>query len=82
MTPITAIFKLDVYISMTASDNSVINWTMKLIFTIKMLKHYILNLHSKAAINIGGNRIYRFTIYALLSSRYRLLVRSIDIYTK
>ena len=38
---------------MTASDNSVINQTMKLIFAIKILKHSILKSHPKGAINIS-----------------------------
>ena len=58
----TAIFK-GVFISMTASDNSIINQTMKLIFAIKILKHFILKFHPKGAINIGENKIYVFTIF-------------------
>ena len=48
---------------MTASDNSVINQTMKLIFAIKKLKHSILKFHPKGAINIGKSMIYGFTIF-------------------
>ena len=59
----TAVFK-GVYISMTASDNSVINKTMKHIFAIKKLKQFILKLHPKGAINIGKNIIYGLTIFS------------------
>ena len=48
---------------MTASDNSVINYTMKLSFVIKLLKQSILKFHSKGAINISKNIIYGSTIY-------------------
>ena len=48
---------------MTASDNSIINQTLKLIFAIKILKHFILKFHPKGAINIGENKIYVFTIF-------------------
>ena len=48
---------------MTASDNSVINYTMKLSFPIKLLKQSILKFHSKGAINISKNIIYGSTIY-------------------
>ena len=53
----------DVYISMTASDNSVINQRMKLIFAIKILKHSFLKFHPKGAINISKNIIFGFTIF-------------------
>ena len=48
---------------MTASDNSVIDQTMKLISAIKILKHYILKFHPKGAINIDKNIIYGFIIF-------------------
>ena len=38
---------------MTASDISVINQTMKLIFAIKILKHFISKSRPEAAINIS-----------------------------
>ena len=53
----------DVYISMTASDNSVINQRMKLIFAIKILKYSFLKFHPKGAINISKNIIFGFTIF-------------------
>ena len=53
----------DVYISMTASDNSVINQRMKLIFAIKILKYSFLKFHPKGAINITKNIIFGFTIF-------------------
>ena len=43
---------------MAVSDNSIINQTMKFIFAIKLLKHSILNFHSKGGINIAKNMIY------------------------
>ena len=52
---------------MTASDYSVINQTMKLIFTIKILKHSILKFMDSQSL---------ISPLALFSSRYRLLVRS------
>ena len=48
---------------MTASDNSVINQTMKLIFAIKIRKHSILKFHPKGTINISKNIVYGFTIF-------------------
>ena len=53
----------DVYISMTASDNSVINQRMKLIFAIKILKYSFLKFHPKGAINISKNIIFGFTVF-------------------
>ena len=53
----------DVHISMTASDNSVINQRMKLIFAIKILKYSFLKFHPKGAINISKNIIFGFTIF-------------------
>ena len=53
----------DVYISMTTSDNSVINQRMKLIFAIKILKYSFLKFHPKGAINITKNIIFGFTIF-------------------
>ena len=53
----------DVYISMTASDNSVINQRMKLIFAIKILKYSFLKFHPKGAINISKNITFGFTIF-------------------
>ena len=53
----------DVYISMTASDNSVINQRMKLIFAIKILKYSFFKFHPKGAINISKNIIFGFTIF-------------------
>ena len=48
---------------MTASDNSVINQTMKLIFAIKIPEHSILKFHPKGATNISKNKMYGFTIF-------------------
>ena len=48
---------------MTASDNSVINQRMKLIFAIKILKYSFLKFHPKGAINISKNIIFGFTIF-------------------
>ena len=48
---------------MTASDNSVINQTIKPIFAIKILKHSILKFQPKGTINISKNIIYGFTIF-------------------
>ena len=48
---------------MTASDNSVVNQTVKLIFAIKILKHSILKFHPKGAINISKNISYGFSIF-------------------
>ena len=71
---------------MTASDNSVMNQTMKPIFAIKILKHFILKFHPKGAINISKNIFYGsqslINPLALFSSRYRLLVRSTDTLNK
>ena len=75
---------------MTASDNSVINQTMKLIFAIKISKHSILKFHPKGTINISKNITSTLFLdsqslinpLALFSSRYRLLVRSTDTLNK
>ena len=52
----------DVYISMTASDNSVINQRMKLIFAIKILKYSFLKFHPKGAINISKNNFWFYNL--------------------
>ena len=67
---------------MTVSNNSVINQTIKFIFAVKILKHFISKFHSKRAIKISKNQKQIFnglTIsspLAIFSRRYHLLVRS------